>query len=111
MIPVGALQQATFRLQFLITGAMQLMAPLLALQLNAVGTTLTPADGSWGFDIAEGCSGIRSLVAIVMLTAVYAHLAERVWWKKVALLFSSIGFAIVANCVCISERTYSSVSG
>lgn len=97
MIPVGALQQTSFRLQFLITGAMERLAPLIGTKLNTVGTTLSPPDNSWGFDIAEGCSGIRSLVAIIMLTAIYTHIFERVWWKKAVLLALSIGFAVIAN--------------
>jgi exosortase len=97
MIPVGALQQTSFRLQFVITGAMDVLAPLIGIKLNTIGTTLSPVDNSWGFDIAEGCSGIRSLVAIIMLTAIYAHIFERVWWKKAILLAFSIFFAIIAN--------------
>ena len=97
MIPVGALQQTSFRLQFLITGAMEKLAPLIGVRLNTVGTTLSEVNGKWGFDIAEGCSGIRSLVAIIMLTAIYAHVFEKVFWKKIVLLACSIGFAIVAN--------------
>lgn len=70
MIPVGALQQTSFRLQFVITSAMNVLSPLIGIKLNTIGTTLSPVDNSWGFDIAEGCSGIRSLVAIIMLTAI-----------------------------------------
>jgi exosortase len=97
MIPVGALQQTSFRLQFVITDSIQVLSRLIGVRLNAVGTTVSPPDNAWGFDIAEGCSGIRSLVAIIMLTAIYAHIFERVWWKKLMLLALSIGFAIIAN--------------
>jgi exosortase len=97
MIPVGALQQASFRLQFLITGAVQALSSLVGIKLNVVGTTLSQANGAWGFDIAEGCSGIRSLIAIIMLTAIYVHIFEPTLWKKAVLLACSIGFALVAN--------------
>jgi exosortase len=97
MIPVGALQQTSFRLQFLITGAVGALSSLMGIKIYAVGTTLKAANGAWGFDIAEGCSGIRSLVAIIMLTAIYTHVFERVWWKKLVLLACSIVFAIIAN--------------
>jgi exosortase len=97
MIPIGALQQTSFRLQFLITGAIERLAPLMGTKLNTVGTTLSEVSGAWGFDIAEGCSGIRSLMAIIMLTAIYTHIFERVWWKKALLLALSISFAIIAN--------------
>ncbi len=97
MIPVGALQQASFRLQFLITGAVRAVSSVFGIHLNAVGTTLHEAHGAWGFDIAEGCSGIRSLVAIIMLTAIYAHIFEPALWKKLVLMACSIGFALIAN--------------
>lgn len=97
MIPVGALQQTSFRLQFLITGAVEALSALVGIKIEAVGTTLRAMNGAWGFDIAEGCSGIRSLVAIIMLTAIYTHIFEPVWWKKIILLGLSIGFAIIAN--------------
>jgi len=70
MIPVGALQQMSFRLQYLITSAVQSLSALVGIKLFAVGTTLRPVHGDWGFEIAEGCSGIHSLIAIVMLTAI-----------------------------------------
>jgi exosortase len=97
MIPVGALQQTSFRLQFLITGVVQALSALVGIKIEAVGTTLRAVNGTWGFDIAEGCSGIRSLVAIIMLTAVYTHIFESVWWKKLVLLAFSIVFAVIAN--------------
>ncbi|PZR79899.1 MAG: hypothetical protein DLM52_00400 [Chthoniobacterales bacterium] len=97
MIPVGALQQTSFRLQFLITSAVQGLSALIGIKTYAVGTTLRAVNGSWGFDIAEGCSGIHSLVAIIMLTAIYAHIFEKQLWKKAVLLLLSIVFAIIAN--------------
>jgi exosortase len=97
MIPVGALQQTSFRLQFLITNAVQVLSNLVGIKIYAVGTTLRAINGEWGFDIAEGCSGIRSLVAIIMLTAIYAHVFEKEMWKKVVLLAFSVGFAVIAN--------------
>ncbi len=97
MIPVGALQQASFRLQFLITGSVQFLSALVGIKTYAIGTTLRAVNGAWGFDIAEGCSGIRSLVAIIMLTAIYTHVFEKALWKKFVLLAFSIIFAIIAN--------------
>jgi exosortase len=97
MIPVGALQQTSFRLQFLITNTVGALSRLLGIKIYAVGTTLRAMNGAWGFDIAEGCSGIRSLVAIIMLTAIYAHIFEKEWWKKLVLLALSVAFAVIAN--------------
>ena len=52
------------------------------MQIDAVGTTLTAADGSFNFMIAEGCSGIRSITAMAMITAIYVHLTQDRFWKK-----------------------------
>jgi exosortase/archaeosortase family protein len=49
------------------------------------------------FEIAEGCSGIRSLMAMTTLTALYAHFTQTVLWKKLTLFGSSIIFAVVGN--------------
>ncbi|HXX43031.1 MAG TPA: exosortase/archaeosortase family protein [Chthoniobacterales bacterium] len=117
MIPVGALQQTSFRLQFLITGAMQTLSPMIGVKLNVIGTTLNEVTGAWGFDIAEGCSGIRSLVAIIMLTAIYAHIFEKIWWKKIVLVAFSLGFAVIANIgriftiILIAKMGYPTLAG
>jgi exosortase len=97
LIPVAALEQITFRLQFLITKIVTHAASLISIKINAVGTTMTAADGSFNFEIAEGCSGIHSLIAMTMLAAIYVHLTQDRLWKKIVILAFSIVFAIVGN--------------
>jgi len=97
MIPLGAIEQMTFRLQFLIVGAVKFLSHLFGIAIITVGTSIRPVSGNWGFDIAEGCSGIRSLIAMVMLTAIYVHIFEKTMWKKIAILVFSIVFAIIGN--------------
>ena len=97
LIPVAAIEQATFRLQFIITGAIGFLSNLVGIKIDAVGTTLTAADNSFNFAIAEGCSGIRSLIAMTMLTAVYVHLTQDKLWKKILILAFSVAFAIAGN--------------
>ena len=97
MIPVAALQQATFRLQFIITGLVGILTHLVGIGIQAVGTTLTATDGSFNFEIAEGCSGIRSLTAVAMLTAIFVHLTQDRFWKKLTIFLGSVLFAIIGN--------------
>lgn len=96
-IPVAAIEQATFRLQFIITGLVGALANLFGMSIQAVGTTLSARDSSFHFEIAEGCSGIRSLTALTMLSAIYAHLMQKELWKKAALVACSAVFAIIGN--------------
>jgi len=97
MIPVGALEQATSNLQFIITGLVGMLSHLFGIAILAVGTTLTATDGSFNFEIAEGCSGIRSITAMTMLTAVFVHLTQDRLWKKGLIFGSSLLFAIIGN--------------
>lgn len=99
MIPVsGPIDQATTNLQFLVVGMAQKVCGLIGMPLFAVGTKLVPVDEAFkGFDIAEGCSGIRSLTAMIMVTVIYVHLTQTKRWKQIVILLCSVGFAIVGN--------------
>ena len=97
LIPFGVIQQATFRLQFIITGTVSALANIVGIHNEAVGTTLQGQNGSFHFEVAEGCSGIHSIIAITMLTSIYMHLAESQLWKKAVVLACSVVFAIIGN--------------
>jgi exosortase len=97
LIPFGAIEQATFRLQFVITSAIGFLSKLVGLHIDAVGTTLTATDGRFNFMIAEGCSGIRSLTAMAMITAIFVHLTQDRLWKKIVIFGFSVVFAVVGN--------------
>jgi exosortase len=97
LIPFGAIEQASFRLQFVITSAIGFLSKLVGLQIDAVGTTLNATDGKFNFMIAEGCSGIRSLTAMAMVTAIFVHLTQDRLWKKIVIFAFSVVFAIVGN--------------
>src|SRR5436305_1964617 len=97
LIPFGAVEQATFRLQFVITAAIGTLCKLVGLHVDAIGTTLTASDNRFNFMIAEGCSGIRSLTAMAMLTAVYVHVSQNRLWKKIVIFGFSVLYALAGN--------------
>ena len=97
MIPLGAIEQTTFRLQLLVIYVVTHLSRLFHIPIIAVGTALQPASNDWHFDIAEGCSGIRSLIAMIMITSVYVHLCQRTLWKKATILCFSVVFALIGN--------------
>jgi exosortase len=47
--------------------------------------------------VVEACNGLRFLMALLVLTAAFAHLTQRSAWRKVVLVASAIPFAILAN--------------
>ncbi len=56
--------------------------------IELAGTTL---------EVAEACSGIRSLQALLALGTVYAYFSQRAMWKRWLLVLLSIPIAIIAN--------------
>jgi len=97
MIPVGGLVQGTVSLQILVSTVCNALASFVGMKIAASGTTIHSLDGSFNFEIAEGCSGIRSLMAMTMLTALYVHFTQREWWKKGVIFAGSIVFAVIGN--------------
>lgn len=97
MVPLNFITQATVRLQFLETGVATAVSNFLGIAVRNVGAIITAADNSFQFSIDEGCSGIRSLMAIAMLSAIYAHFTQDRLWKKVTLFAGAIVFAIIGN--------------
>lgn len=60
-------------------------------------------------DVAEACSGIRSLYALMMLAAIYGYVFLRGLWPRVALFFSAIPLAMVGNLVRMVLLAFGSV--
>jgi exosortase len=97
MVPLNFLTQATVPLQFFETRAATTICNLLGVHVNSVGAIMTAADNSFRFQVDEGCSGIRSLMAIAMISAVYGHLTQDRLWKKISIFCAAFVFAIIGN--------------
>jgi exosortase len=96
-VPLNFLTQATMKLQFIETNAASAISNLLGIGVYTVGTTISAANNAFHFTIDEGCSGIRSLMAIAMLSAIYGHFTQDRLWKKLAIFAAAIVFAIIGN--------------
>jgi exosortase len=97
MVPVGGFVQGTVSLQLLVSAAVKFLATLIGVQVQTIGTGLRAMDGTFNFDIAEGCSGIRSLMAMTTLSALYVHFTQRETWKQWVIFGGSIVFALIGN--------------
>lgn len=53
--------------------------------------------GGFEFDVADPCSGLRSLLAMTALTAVYAYFTQKTILKQWILFAASIPLAVVGN--------------
>ena len=61
------------------------------------GTMLFSPSGAFSIDVAEPCSGMRSLFAMMALTAGYAYFTQPTWIRRGFLFALSIPIAIVGN--------------
>ena len=98
-IPMPGIQQATVHLQLMSTEMAHWGANLFGVETIMEGTTIHAVNSDWDtFNIAGGCSGIRSLMALLMISIAWAYLADKMaLWKRVILALSAIPLAIVGN--------------
>ena len=91
-----------------VTMPLRLLASKLAVALlqgvgiSAVnrGTVVqSAAGGGFTFDVADACSGLRSLVVMTALAAPYAWYTISGPWKRAALFAMSVPLAMVANAL------------
>ena len=96
-VPLNFIEQATFRLQFIVTALSSALCNFIGIKIAPFGTTMRAVDNSFQFEIIGGCSGINSLMAITMLTAIFVHFTQDRLWKKLVLFGLSAAFAIIGN--------------
>lgn len=97
MIPIPAIIYAalTLRLQGLASQLGEIMIGWMGIPVLRAGNTLQLP--SQTLDIAEACSGIRSLLSLGFLSLVYAYFTDKRVWMRWALLIATIPIAIGAN--------------
>ena len=61
------------------------------------GTMLVSPAGAFSIDVAEPCSGLRSLFAMMALTAGYAYFTQPTWIRRGLLFALSVPIAILGN--------------
>ncbi len=98
-VPVPGLTQATNGLQLIATSIAFHISRLFGVALTQSGNQLSSASDKWGFDVAEGCSGLRSLLALTLVAAVYAFMTQKKPLKGLIVFASSVPLAIVANAI------------
>lgn len=61
------------------------------------GTMLASPTGAFAIDVAEPCSGLRSLFAMMALTAGYAYFTQPTWLRRGVLFALAVPIAICGN--------------
>jgi exosortase D (VPLPA-CTERM-specific) len=97
MIPIPALiiSRVTFPLQLLASKLAAGLLELVGVPVLVEGNQLTLA--AMKLDVAEACSGIRSLLTLVTLAIIYGYLLETRRWVRIVLVLSAVPIAVAAN--------------
>jgi exosortase len=99
MVPVP------YSLMDMVSGRLQLFATIIS--ANLIETCSIPVfrEGNMLYfvgtqlEVAEACSGIRSIIALLMLAVAYASMCHAGWKSKTTLILSAIPIAMVANII------------
>lgn len=99
-IPLPGFQQATTHMQLIATKMAHHGSTLFGVETIAQGNMISSAKGAWEpLEIAKGCSGIRSLMALMMISGAWACMANMALWKRALLFLSAIPLAILGNAL------------
>jgi exosortase len=97
MVPIQAIifSQITFPLQILASKLAAWSLPLLGVPVFREGNVINlPA---MPLEVAEACSGIRSLMTLTTLAIMYGYLLEKRAAIRVILALASLPIAVLAN--------------
>lgn len=99
-IPLQVLfDEFSYPLRVAVIDATHWLSSMVGFGVVREGTMLFSADGSYRYDVAPACSGLRSLMAIVSLTLLVGHLSFRNIWPQALLFFLAFLFAYIGNVV------------
>jgi len=68
-----------------------------------------PAGAKFAVDVANPCSGLNSLFALVMVSTLYGYFTMPGIWRKVAMVLLAIPLAIIGNVARIMLLTFGTI--
>ena len=97
-VPLAALMlPLTFPLRQMASWLTATVANLLTIPVVRMGTQLMAPDGSFQYDVAAACSGMRSLVAIFLLATIYGFVMFRSPGKRIFLMALALPLSVLGN--------------
>lgn len=95
--PAIIFNQITFPLQLLASKLASMTLPLIGVPVLQEGNVIQlPA---MKLEVAEACSGIRSLMSLFTLAVFYGYFLERTTGRRIILALASIPIAVAANAI------------
>ena len=89
--------QITFPLQLLASRTASSILPLMNVPVLREGNVIELP--MMKLEVAEACSGIRSLMSLFTVAVIYGYLLEPSTWRRTLLALASIPIAVAANAL------------
>ncbi|GAB5560626.1 MAG: hypothetical protein SynsKO_22730 [Synoicihabitans sp.] len=105
-IPMGVLDSVGFHLRLAVIATTEQIAGVAGIDLVRNGTQLFSPDGSYQYDVAAACSGVRSLMAMLALSAIIGYIGPRSWWRRGVVFALAFPLTFVGNVVRISAVVF-----
>lgn len=99
-IPGGILDMIGFPLQLWASGSAAHLLTSLGMDVARNGVNMSVS--GYNFQVAQACSGLSSLVALIGVTAVFAYMTKLPTLYKVILFMLALPIALAANVVRIT---------
>ena len=97
-IPLSFLDSLTFPLRMLASATASFLLGGLGVPIVRVGTVIHSATpGGFALDVADACSGLRYVLAMLALAAAYAYLTQPTLARKWLLFAAALPVAVAAN--------------
>jgi exosortase len=98
-VPPKLMVAIDYPLQTLCARTTAGLANLVGLGLQCTGAQLQFPNPQTSLLVAPACNGLRSTVALLALSAVYAYLLKGPWYRKSLLVVAAVPLAYVGNFV------------
>jgi exosortase len=97
-IPLTAhLNFILFPMRLLVCWLVEVAVHIAGIGIIRQGTQLFDPSGTYGYDVAAACAGMRSLIAVILLATVIAFGMLRTPGNRIFLIALAVPFAILGN--------------
>jgi exosortase len=96
-IPLNVLDTAGFWLRMWVVGSSARIVHAAGIPVIVSGTQILSPDGTYSYDVAAACSGVRSLMALGALSLLLGYLMLRPWWLRLSLFALCFPLVYVGN--------------
>jgi exosortase len=98
-IPLNALDPVGFYMRVGVIEVAYRLAHWCGIDVVRNGTQLLSPDGSYSYDVAAACSGMRSLMALAALSLLLGYLSFHSWWKRLFIGLLCFPYAFLGNVI------------